>query len=197
MNDALLCKRIFDVNATLLFFSVFWPFFLIIYVLVYMTSGKPVFFIQERLGQKGIVFGIIKFRTMIVNAVKTGKGIFVEENDMRITRVGNILRKTSMDELPQLINVLKGDMSIVGPRPPLPDYPKTYEEYTSAVKQRFEFKPGITGYAQISGRKNLDWDERFGFDTIYVNSYSFWMDMYILIKSVIAIISKEGVYGDQ
>lgn len=195
-SDACMCKRVFDILAVIIFLSIFWPLIVLIYLAVLIMDGKPVLFLQERLGYRGSVFRIFKFRTMIVNAVKQGKGIFVEENDRRITATGRVLRKTSLDELPQLFNVLKGDMSIVGPRPPLPHYPMQYSEYPQSVRQRFTMRPGLTGYAQISGRKGLNWDERFPIDIIYVNAYSFWMDIYILLKTVYAVIRREGVYGD-
>lgn len=195
-NDAQLCKRVFDIMAVMIFISVFWPVIILIYFAVLLIDGQPVFFLQERLGCNGSVFRIIKFRTMIVNAVNKGKGIFVDENDSRITISGRILRKTSLDELPQLINVLRGEMSIVGPRPPLPHYPYNYNNYTRSVKQRFTVRPGLTGLAQISGRKDLDWEDRFPIDLIYVNAYTFWMDIYILLKTVYSVIRREGVYGN-
>ncbi len=195
MSDALLLKRVFDIISSLIFLAVFWPIILLIGFLNYIFSGLPIIFMQERLGKNGNIFKIIKFRTMIIDAVKMGNGIFVDKNDSRITVYGSFLRKTSLDELLQFINVLKGDMSIVGPRPPLPNYPQNYSDYPEHIKGRFDMSPGLTGYAQISGRKKLSWEERFVFDLIYIEAYSFHFDLYILLKTISYIMKKEGIYG--
>ncbi len=196
MNDALLLKRVFDIISSLLFLLVFGPIIILIGFLNYICSGLPIVFLQERLGKNGIVFKIIKFRTMVIDAVKMGNGIFVDKNDNRITGFGSFLRKTSLDELPQFINVLKGDMSIVGPRPPLPNYPQNYADYPEYIRGRFDMSPGLTGYAQVSGRKMLSWNERFVFDLIYVETYSFHFDIYILLKTIFHIMKREGIYGN-
>jgi len=133
---------------------------------------------------------------MIEGAVDKGKGIFVEENDSRITPIGTFLRKYSLDELPQIFNVLKGDMSIIGPRPPLIDYPYKFEDYPAEAKKRFNVLPGLTGLAQVMGRKDLNWEDRFPYDTYYAENYEFWLDVIILIKSVVIVAKSKGVYGD-
>ena len=196
MNDALLLKRVFDIISSLLFLLVFGPIIILIGFLNCICSGLPIVFLQERLGKNGIVFKIIKFRTMVVDAVKMGNGIFVDKNDNRITGFGSFLRKTSLDELLQFINVLKGDMSIVGPRPPLPNYPQNYADYPEHIRGRFDMSPGLTGYAQVSGRKKLSWNERFVFDLVYVDAYSFHFDIYILLKTIFHIMKREGIYGN-
>lgn len=197
MSDKQIVKRIFDIVSVLILLSAIWPFYLLLIVFVRVFSGKPVSFLQERIGLNGEPFKIMKFRTMVVNAQKQGKGIFVDENDNRVTGIGRILRKFSLDELPQLFNVLKGEMSIVGPRPPLVFYPYKYEEYPGYVKIRFSVKPGLTGYAQVSGRKGLDWADRFVYDIIYAEEQSFWFDCIILLKSIITVFSGSSIYGKE
>src|SRR5699024_1667881 len=151
-------KRIMDLFASLLGILVLSPFLIIISLAIKFTSKGPVFFKQERLGKDGETFKIIKFRTMIDKAEEVGMGIKTSANDPRITKVGNLLRKTSLDELPQLFNVVVGNMSIMGPRPPVPYHPREYKNYSEHQVQRFKVKPGITGYAQVKGRNLLTWD---------------------------------------
>lgn len=168
---------------------------IIIILLIKSTSEGPVFFKQERLGKNGKVFKIIKFRTMIDNAEQIGTGVITFENDPRITKVGSFLRKTSLDELPQLINVLKGDMSIVGPRPPVPYHPKKYEEYSEYEKKRFNVKPGITGYAQVNGRNNLTWEQRINMDVYYVDNRSFLLDLKIIFLTMLKVLKREDIHS--
>lgn len=171
------------------------PLFFIIAVLIKLDSKGPVFFLQERLGKNGEVFKIYKFRTMVENAEDKGSGLSVKKNDLRITRAGNILRKTSIDELPQLFNVLKGEMSLVGPRPPVPYFPYKYSDYSDKQKLRFNVKPGITGYAQVNGRNKLSWDERIEYDVKYVINYNFLFDIKILFMTFKNIITNNnGIY---
>src|SRR5690554_3546153 len=150
-------KRFFDFVGALCGLIILSPVFLIIAILIRLDSKGPVFFTQERLGKNGKVFNIIKFRTMIVNAENLGEGLRVStEDDPRITKVGKVLRATSLDELPQLINVVKGDMSLVGPRPPATYHPYDgYVNYPDWAKKRFEMRPGITGLAQITVRNSV------------------------------------------
>lgn len=175
----------------LLFLS---PLFLIIALLIKVDSKGPVFFLQERLGQHGKVFKIYKFRTMVDGAINMGSGLRTDEHDPRITKVGNILRKTSLDELPQIINILKGEMSLIGPRPPVPYHPRKYEEYSAEQKRRFAVRPGISGYAQVVLRNGGTWDERIELDLEYVQKMSFSFDLYIFLKTIYTVVKKENIY---
>jgi len=162
---------------------------LLIALLVKLDSRGPVLFRQERIGYNGKVFHILKFRSMQVNAEKTGSGVYSEKGDPRVTRVGRILRATSLDELPQLINILRGEMSIVGPRPPLTYHPWPYEEYTDEQKRMFSVRPGITGWAQIHGRKGVEWHKRIELNVWYVENMSLWLDIRILFGTVFKVLS--------
>lgn len=185
-------KRIFDFFVSLIALILLFPLFLIISILIKLDTKGPVFFIHERIGQNGKPFFPIKFRTMKEGAIKEGLGYNVAENDPRITRVGKFLRKYGLDELPQLINVLKGEMSLVGPRP---TFRYQVEKYDDFQKQRLLVKPGITGWAQIHGRNILSWEERIKYDVWYVKNWSLWLDFKILIKTIPLLFSKKGVYG--
>ena len=188
-------KRIFDIISTVILLTVIWPIYLLLYLIVYFTSGKPVYFKQERIGKNGKTFQIIKFRTMVNDAVKMEGGYSVRVNDERFTPMGKIFRKYSFDELPQLINILKGEMSVVGPRPPLTFFPHKYEDYDEITKKRFSITPGLTGYAQIVSRNEVEWNDRFKYDILYVENYSFWFDMIILLKSILKVYKAEGIHG--
>ena len=188
-------KKIFDLSISLLLVIVILPLLFIISFVIKLDSSGPVFFCQKRLGKDGKVFSIYKFRTMIDNAEKQGTGLFTRYGDPRITRVGSLLRKTSLDELPQLFNVLKGEMSLVGPRPPTPHHPYSYNEYTKEQKKRFKVRPGITGYAQVKGRNSLSWDERIEYDVYYVDNQSFFLDMKIIIMTMFVIANKKQIYN--
>jgi lipopolysaccharide/colanic/teichoic acid biosynthesis glycosyltransferase len=173
-----------------------FPIFIIIALSVKLTSKGPIFFKQERLGKNGRVFKIIKFRTMVVNAEKMGDGLKVKnESDNRITKVGKFLRATSLDELPQLWNVLVGDMSLVGPRPPVPYHPYKYEEYNDFQRKRFEMRPGITGLTQVTVRNSVSWDDRIRIDVEYIERFNLWLDIKILFRTVIKVIKSEDIYG--
>ena len=154
-------KRIIGIFFSCIMLLILWPVFLIIAILVKLDDQGPAIFVQERLTLNGRVFKMYKFRTMCVNAEKKGTGVYSFENDPRITRVGKILRKLSLDELLQLVNIFKGDMSFVGPRPILTYHPCKYEDYTEKEKEIFTIRPGITGWAQINGRNTVDWVQRF------------------------------------
>lgn len=169
----MILKRLFDLIVSSIGLIILLPVLIILSIVIKIDSKGPVFFSQERLGKKGKVFKIYKFRTMVNNAEKQGMGIFTNESDSRITKIGRMLRKTSLDELPQLINVLRGEMSIVGPRPPVTYHPRRYEEYSEFQRRRFEVLPGITGYAQAVGRNSLTWDERIKLDVEYVDNICF------------------------
>lgn len=162
-------KRLIDILGSLVLITVLSPLFFTISLVIRLTSPGPVLFIQERIGLRGQVFRMLKFRTMFQNAEKLGTGLYSFEDDPRITRIGHILRRKSLDELPQLLNVLVGSMSLVGPRPPVTYELGPWEDYTTEMRKRFEVKPGITGLAQVSGRNELNWDEKIAFDNEYVD----------------------------
>jgi len=189
-------KRFLDVACASIGLVVFSPLFAVIALAIRLDSRGPVFFLQERLGKNGVPFRIIKFRTMVVNAEYLGDGLRVSsEKDTRITRVGRILRATSLDELPQLVNVIKGDMSLVGPRPPATYHPyKGYAAYPEWAKKRFEMRPGITGLAQVVVRNSVSWDERIRLDVDYVEGFSLWKDVKILLDTVRIVVLRESIY---
>ena len=163
------------------------PLFILVTVGLFIANqGKP-FFIQKRPGKNGKIFSIIKFKTM--NDKKDNKGNVLPDAE-RLTKMGRLVRKTSLDEIPQLINVLKGDMSLIGPRPLLPEYVPLYNDFQ---KRRHEVKPGITGWAQINGRNAIEWDKKFELDVWYVDNLSFSLDMKIAVKTLKKIIIKEGI----
>lgn len=180
-------KRILDLVVSLIGLIISFPFIIIVYIILYRQNRGKVFFFQERPGldQKG--FHIIKFKTM--SDAKDGTGKLLPDNQ-RITKVGKIIRKLSIDELPQLLNVLKGDMSLVGPRPLLFKYMPLYSE---EQLRRHEVKPGITGWAQVNGRNSISWTKKFELDIFYVNQLSFLLDIKILWLTFIKVIKKEGV----
>ena len=182
-------KRLLDVIISSCGIVVTSPLMLLIALTIKGSSEGPVFFKQERMGYKGKPFNIIKFRTMVVNAEKMGTGVFIkgknEASDNRITTVGRVLRKTSMDELPQLFNVLKGDMSLVGPRPPVLYHPYDgYDNYPEWAKKRFDVRPGITGMVQVSMRSKAEWEDRIKIDVEYTEKESFLLDLEIMLKTI-------------
>jgi len=193
-------KRIVDVAGSALGLIVLAPVFLLVMLLVRITSRGPVFFVQDRCGLGGRVFRFHKFRTMVEDAeerkaelehLNEMKGpVFKMRRDPRITRIGAILRKTSLDELPQLWNVLKGEMSLVGPRPPLPD---EVERYDARQAQRLSVMPGITGLWQVSGRNSLsNFDTWLELDLEYARRWSLWLDLRILAKTVVVVVVARG-----
>ena len=170
------------------------PLIYLIGFLIRIDSPGPIFFRQERIGKDGKPFMSYKFRSMVDNATSMGLGLNVAVNDDRITRVGKFLRNTSLDELPQLFNVLKGEMSIVGPRPTLR---VQVERYGAKERRRLEVKPGITGWAQINGRNAIPWEDRIKMDVWYVNNWSLWLDMKILGRTLKTVLKREGLYGPE
>ncbi|MBQ6302430.1 MAG: sugar transferase [Clostridiales bacterium] len=182
----LFLKRFCDIFFSGLGLIIGFPFIFVIAILVKASSKGPVFFLQERLGRKGKVFKIIKFRTMVVNAENIGTGIKVDgKGDPRITKIGKILRATSMDELPQLFNVFKGDMSLVGPRPPVVYHPYNgYDNYPEWAKPRFQMRPGMTGLVQISTRSKSSWDDRMKIDLEYIDKFNVLFDIKILFGTI-------------
>lgn len=193
MKLGLAIKRIVDILGSFIGLVLLLPIFLIIAILVKLTSKGPVFFFQERIGKDGNPFFPFKFRTMVVGAINKGLGVTVSENDDRITSIGKYLRKWGLDELPQLLNVFLGDMSLVGPRPTLR---YQVEKYNDFEKKRLLLRPGLAGWALIHGRNSLSWEERIKYDVWYVEHWSLWLDIVIMFKTVYLIfIKQEGVYG--
>ncbi len=189
----LLAKEIFDKILSFLAFVVLLPIFLIVAILIKLDSKGPVFFLQERVGKDGKIFKVFKFRTMIVEAPEKTKGKYIEKSNPYVTRVGKFLRRSGIDELPQLINVLKGEMGLVGPRPTLPYQVAKYNDFQ---RKRLIMKPGITSWALIHGRNKLTWPERIKLDVWYVENWSFWLDIKILFKTVWVVAKGEGLYAD-
>lgn len=184
-------KRCLDVLFSLIMLVILSPIFLIVWILLLLSfKGGDAFFIQPRPGKDLRIFSVIKFKTM--NDKKDELGNLLPDY-MRITKLGRVIRKTSIDELPQLINVIKGDMSLVGPRPLLVRY---LPFYTKSEKVRHTVRPGITGLAQINGRNNLKWDDRLSLDIEYVQKMSFWLDFLIMYKTVLKVLTKESVVID-
>lgn len=182
-------KRVLDILLAILVLLVPLPLYIVIAIAIKVDSKGPVLFKQERLGKEGRVFRMYKFRSMCVDAERMGQGVYSDRRDTRVTRVGRILRATSMDELPQAINVLKGDMSFIGPRPPLTYHPWPLEDYTDEQRRMFDVRPGITGWAQIHGRKAIGWDERIGLSVYYVDHLSFWLDAKIFFLTIPKVLS--------
>lgn len=162
---------------------------LIVAVVIKLDSPGPVFFRQARLGLHGKEFKIIKFRSMCVNAEFTGSGVYSGKSDSRVTRVGKIIRATSIDEIPQLFNVLAGSMSFIGPRPPLTYHPWPIEDYTEEQRKMFEVRPGITGWAQVNGRKTVEWNKRIELNVWYVEHLSFLLDVKIFFLSIAKVLT--------
>jgi len=180
-------KPLFDFIFSLLGLMLLSPLFIIVTVgLYFANNGKP-FFFQLRPGINGKFFSIIKFKTM--NDKKDLEGNLLSDGE-RLTKIGKFVRKTSIDEIPQLINVVKGDMSIIGPRPLLPEYMLLYNENQ---KRRHEIKPGITGWAQVNGRNAISWQQKFEFDVWYVDNICFWLDLKIVFLTVKKVIIREGI----
>jgi len=194
-------KRAFDFCSALVSFALCAPLMMVIGLLIKLDSPGPVFFRQERAGRYGKPFRMWKFRTMVADAEqqlsqlvdveKLEQPVFKLKEDPRVTRVGRWLRRTSLDELPQLINVLRGEMSLVGPRPEQVDLAK---RYTASQAQRLLVKPGITGSMQVSGRGDLPFEERLKLELAYIENYSLWEDVKILLRTIPAILSTRGAY---
>lgn len=197
-KQMMVIKRIFDTVISVLFIILLLPLFLFIPLIIILNSKGPAFFKQKRLGLDGQEFFIIKFRTMIVNAEYMGEGKRIaSEHDPRITKIGKFLRKTSFDELPQLFNVIKGEMSLIGPRPPLTYFPYNgHENYPIDVQGRFLVRPGITGLSQVKVRNSAPWPARLALDMEYVNKMTIRLDLTILFHTVKRILSPMAVYPE-
>lgn len=182
-------KRAMDILLSLILIIITLIPMGLIALIVRIDSKGPALFKQERLGRNGKVFNMYKFRSMCLNAEHTGSGVYSGKNDSRVTRIGKILRATSLDELPQFFNILFGHMSFIGPRPPLTYHPWKIEEYTSEQFRMFDVRPGITGWAQVHGRKGVEWNKRIKMNIWYVDHLSLWLDIKILIMTVFKVLS--------
>lgn len=180
-------KRTIDIVCSGLGLIILSPILLITAILIRIKLGSPIFFTQDRVGKDGKIFKMIKFRTMLDAVDKWGEPLPDEE---RLTPFGKLLRSTSIDELPELINVFKGDMSLVGPRPLLVEYK---ELYSPEQFRRHEVRPGITGWAQVNGRNTLGWAERFKLDVDYVDNYNLFMDIKILFMTILKVVKRDGI----
>ena len=180
-------KRILDIICSLGFILCFWWLYILVAILVKRKLGSPVIFKQQRPGLNGKIFTMYKFRSMTDAKDKDGKLLSDAE---RLPRFGKLLRATSLDEIPEFINVLKGDMSLIGPRPLLVEY---LERYNDEQKRRHEVRPGITGWAQVNGRNAISWEEKFKYDVEYVDKLSFLLDMEIVFLTIKKIVVKEGI----
>ncbi len=189
-------KRLFDITGSVFGILIFFPVMVVIAILIKCTSKGPIFFAQDRIGLNGKNFKMLKFRTMFNNSEKKGTGLYIFENDTRITKLGFLIRRLSFDELPQFFNVLIGSMSLVGPRPPVTYELGDWSSFTPTMKKRFNVKPGITGFAQISGRNSLEWDRKIAYDLFYIKEFKrlgIFFDIYIIIKSFKVVISGKDI----
>lgn len=184
-------KRLFDVIFGSLLLLLLLPLFAVISIAVKLDSRGPVLFKQERLGLGARVFEIYKFRSMCVGAEQMGTGQYSFSGDPRVTRVGKVLRATSLDELPQLLNIVKGDMSFIGPRPPLTYHPWELSEYTQEQLRMFEVRPGITGWAQVNGRKEVEWNRRIELNVWYVDNCSLLLDLKVFFLTIFKVVKNE------
>lgn len=182
-------KRLLDILIAGIALIILSPFLLITALLIKLDSKGPIIFKQERLGLHGIPFKIYKFRSMCVGAEKQGSGVYSFKGDKRITKVGKIIRATSIDELPQLVNILKGDMSLIGPRPALTYHPWPFDQYTEYQKRMFDVRPGVTGWAQVNGRKEVPWPERIELNIYYVDHVSFMLDAKIFFLTIFKVFT--------
>lgn len=180
-------KRAFDILVAFCALAILWPVLLVVAILVRVFLGSPVLFRQERPGLNGEVFTLLKFRTMVDAYGADGRQLPDRE---RLTRFGRFLRSTSLDELPELWNVLVGEMSLVGPRPLLVRY---LERYSSRQSRRHEVRPGLTGWAQVNGRNTQSWEDRLEMDVWYVDNQTFWLDLKVLFRTVVLVFKREGV----
>lgn len=194
MKLQIVIKRLFDLVCSLFLLVVFFPVWIAVALVIKLTSPGPVFFLQMRPGYKKRLFKIYKFRTMRLGSEKMVKGQEVMQDDVRITSCGRFLRRTKIDEIPQIINVIKGDMSLVGPRP---ERVESLEDYDDEISKRLEVLPGMTGLAQVSGNIYLDLQDRYVLDVYYAEHFSLWLDVKILLRTVGVILRGEAYYQDR
>ena len=184
-------KRAIDTVLSAVTLVILSPLLLLTALAIRITSPGPVLFKQQRLGLHGKEFTIYKFRSMTDGAEHTGSGVYSEKGDPRVTKVGKFIRATSIDELPQLFNIIKGDMAIVGPRPPLTYHPWPLEQYTEEQMHMFDVRPGITGWAQVNGRKTVEWPHRIEMSAYYAKNLSLAFDVKILALTVFKVLRNE------
>ena len=189
-------KRFFDLTVSIVVLVIASPILLITAIAVKAESKGPVIFIQQRVGKNGKVYDMYKFRSMCVGAEQQEGGVFCKKGDARVTKVGAFIRATSIDELPQLINIIKGEMSLIGPRPVLTYYPKEWHEYTEEELKRFDVLPGVTGWAAVHGRKTNTVEARFAYDNYYVENLSLWLDIKIFFMTIKSVLTNEGNEDD-
>lgn len=187
-------KRLIDITLSLIVLIVFLPIWISVAILIKVTSEGPFFFLQDRPGQHRKIFKVYKFRTMKPGSEKMIKGQEVMNDDDRVTSIGKILRRTKIDEIPQVLNVLKGEMSLVGPRP---ERIASLEEYDDEISKRLNMKPGMTGLAQVNGNIHLDLQDRYKHDVYYVEHYSLWLDIKIIYRTVGVVLFGEEKYVDK
>jgi lipopolysaccharide/colanic/teichoic acid biosynthesis glycosyltransferase len=189
-------KRIFDFLISFIGLIICSPILIIVAIAIKIDSKGPVIFKQQRLGKNGKVYWMYKFRSMCVGAEQQEGGVFCTKGDARVTKIGKFIRATSIDELPQFINILKGDMSLIGPRPVLTYYPYKWEEYTPEQLKRFNVRPGVTGWAAVHGRKTNTVEARFEYDNYYVDKLSFFLDVKIFFMTIKSVFTNEGNEDD-
>lgn len=193
-------KRAFDIASSFLVIVVLTPLWIIVPLFIKKDSKGPVFFKQGRLTKDGRLFQMLKFRTMVVNAEQMGSGLFNYENDIRVTKVGRVLRNSSLDELPQLFNILKGDMSVIGPRPCVEYELGNYTTLNNKYKKRFTMKAGLTGFAQVKGRNDISWDDKVAYDNLYIDyfkKYGVLIDIKLLFLSILKVFKKDEIYENK
>lgn len=190
-------KRVFDIVSSFIALGILLPIWIVIPIAIKLDSKGPVFFKQKRLTKNGRAFEMYKFRSMVVDAERMGTGLFNFQNDPRVTQLGRFLRNNSIDELPQLLNILKGDMSVIGPRPSVVNELGDYETLNKKYKKRFSMKAGLTGLAQVKGRNDITWDEKTIFDNQYIDlfkKYGVLIDIKLIILSVLKVFKKDEIY---
>ncbi|WP_342600218.1 sugar transferase [Psychrobacillus sp. FSL H8-0483] len=189
-----LIKRVFDIVASLLVLVSFLPVWVIVALFIKITSTGPIFFLQDRPGLNKKIFKVYKFRTMKPGSEKMVKGHEVMKDDNRITTIGKFLRRSKLDEIPQVLNVLKGEMSLVGPRP---ERVESLSDYTNEMSKRLYMNPGMSGLAQVSGNIYLSLEDRYKLDVYYVEQYSLWLDLRIIIRTIGVVLFGEEKYVDK
>lgn len=196
----LILKRLLDILISSIVLVILLPIFLVISFAIKFSSKGPIFFIQERRTKNGEIFKMIKFRTMVVNAENIGTGIFNYHNDPRVSKIGKILRKTSLDEIPQFINILRGQMSLIGPRPCTKNELGDFETLNKKYKKRFNMKAGLSGLAQIQGRNEISWEEKVYFDNMYIDKFlkfGILYDVKIILLTFIKVLKNDNIYENK